>query len=141
MAYSPGQAQGALVLRALEKAGLTKTDVRPIKLPSTGDVYPNALANHEVDVAPIGGVNIKRCLRHGPPAPARVIPPLRPPGFAAVHTPQDSWTGRRSRPRIRLLCRHRRSVGVPASRRWGKRSSRQVNAISPSSRASGAPRQ
>jgi sulfonate transport system substrate-binding protein len=62
IAYSPGQAQGALVLRVLQKAGLTKTDVRPIELPSTGDVYPNALANHQVDVAPIGGVNIKRYL-------------------------------------------------------------------------------
>ncbi|MFB4278029.1 ABC transporter substrate-binding protein [Nonomuraea sp. MTCD27] len=60
IAYSPGQAQGALVLKVLEKAGLTKDDVTFVELPSTGDVYPNALASKQVDVAPIGGVNIKR---------------------------------------------------------------------------------
>ncbi len=62
IAYSPGQAQGALILRVLQKAGLAKSDVRLLELPSTGDVYPNALANHQVDVAPIGGVNVKRYL-------------------------------------------------------------------------------
>jgi sulfonate transport system substrate-binding protein len=62
IAYSPGQAQGALILRVLQKAGLTKTDVKLIELPSTGDVYPNALASHQVDVAPIGGTNLKRYL-------------------------------------------------------------------------------
>ncbi|WP_433428854.1 ABC transporter substrate-binding protein [Nonomuraea sp. CA-141351] len=60
IAYSPGQAQGALVLKVLKKAGLTKDDVTLVELPSTGDVYPNALASKQVDVAPIGGVNIKR---------------------------------------------------------------------------------
>ncbi|MFI6539890.1 ABC transporter substrate-binding protein [Nonomuraea sp. NPDC050547] len=60
IAYSPGQAQGALVLKVLKKAGLTKQDVTLVELPSTGDVYPNALAGKQVDVAPIGGVNIKR---------------------------------------------------------------------------------
>ncbi|MFC5834253.1 ABC transporter substrate-binding protein [Nonomuraea insulae] len=62
IAYSPGQAQGALVLKVLKKAGLTKDDVTFVELPSTGDVYPNALASKQVDVAPIGGVNIKRYL-------------------------------------------------------------------------------
>ncbi|MEV6154507.1 ABC transporter substrate-binding protein [Nonomuraea sp. NPDC052129] len=60
IAYSPGQAQGALVLKVLKQAGLTKADVTLVELPSTGDVYPNALAAKQVDVAPIGGVNIKR---------------------------------------------------------------------------------
>lgn len=60
IAYSPGQAQGALVLKVLRKVGLTKDDVTLVELPSTGDVYPNALASGQVDVAPIGGVNIKR---------------------------------------------------------------------------------
>lgn len=60
VAYSPGQAQGALVLRVLHKAGLTKHDVELIELPSTGDVYVTALASHQVEVAPIGGVQIKR---------------------------------------------------------------------------------
>ncbi|NUT37593.1 MAG: ABC transporter substrate-binding protein [Hamadaea sp.] len=60
VAYSPGQAQGALVLRVLRKAGLTKKDVQLIELPSTGDVYVNALASRQVEVAPIGGVQVKR---------------------------------------------------------------------------------
>ncbi|MDF5752467.1 ABC transporter substrate-binding protein [Spongiactinospora sp. TRM90649] len=59
IAYSPGQAQGALVLRVLRKAGLTKNDVTLVELPSTGDVYPNALASKQVDAAPLGGVYIK----------------------------------------------------------------------------------
>ncbi|ADG88270.1 ABC transporter substrate-binding protein [Thermobispora bispora] len=62
IAYSPGQAQGALVLRVLRKAGLTKDDVTLVELPSTGDVYVNALASRQVDMAPLGGVNIKRYL-------------------------------------------------------------------------------
>jgi sulfonate transport system substrate-binding protein len=62
IAYSPGQAQGALVLKVLMKAGLTKEDVKLVELPSTGDVYSNALAAKQVDVAPIGGVQIKRYL-------------------------------------------------------------------------------
>lgn len=60
IAFSPGQAQGALVLRALQAAGLTKTDVTLVELPSTGDAYPIALASHQVDIAPIGGVLIRR---------------------------------------------------------------------------------
>ena len=62
IAYSPGQAQGVLVLRALQAAGLTKDDVQLIELPSTGDVYPVSLASKQIDIAPIGGVNIKRYL-------------------------------------------------------------------------------
>ncbi|MEU9740255.1 ABC transporter substrate-binding protein [Micromonospora chersina] len=60
VAYSPGQAQGALVLRVLHKAGLSKKDVELVELPSTGDVYATALASRQVEVAPIGGVQIKR---------------------------------------------------------------------------------
>ncbi|GGJ85077.1 hypothetical protein GCM10011583_15860 [Streptomyces camponoticapitis] len=60
IAYSPGQAQGALVLRILAKAGFTKDDVKLVELPSTGDVYPTALGGGQVDAAPLGGVNIKR---------------------------------------------------------------------------------
>lgn len=60
VAYSPGQAQGALVLRALEAAGLTRDDVTLVELPSTGDVYPVALASGQVDVAPLGSTNISR---------------------------------------------------------------------------------
>jgi sulfonate transport system substrate-binding protein len=60
IAYSPGQAQGVLVLRALQAAGLTKNDVQLIELPSTGDVYPVALASRQIDIAPISGVYLKR---------------------------------------------------------------------------------
>ncbi|WP_350279786.1 ABC transporter substrate-binding protein [Kribbella sp. HUAS MG21] len=62
VAYSPGQAQGALILKVLKKAGLTKDDVKLVELPSTGDVYSNALSAKQVEVAPIGGVQIKRYL-------------------------------------------------------------------------------
>ncbi|MDF2050559.1 ABC transporter substrate-binding protein [Arthrobacter sp. Cr_A7] len=62
VAYSPGQAQGALVLRVLEKAGLAQDDVKLIELPSTGDAYSSALSSKQVDAAPLGGVQIKRYL-------------------------------------------------------------------------------
>lgn len=62
IAFSPGQAQGALVLRALRAAGLTQDDVELVELPSTGDVYPTALAAGEVDVAPVGGTALARYL-------------------------------------------------------------------------------
>jgi sulfonate transport system substrate-binding protein len=62
IAYSPGQAQGAVVLRILEKAGLAQDDVKLVELPSTGDVYATSLAAKQVDAAPIGGVQIKRYL-------------------------------------------------------------------------------
>ncbi|MFJ5699642.1 ABC transporter substrate-binding protein [Arthrobacter sp. NPDC093139] len=62
IAYSPGQAQGALVLRILEKAGLTQDDVQLVELPSTGDTYSTVLASKQVDAAPLGGVQIKRYL-------------------------------------------------------------------------------
>ncbi|MCC2315914.1 ABC transporter substrate-binding protein [Cellulomonas xiejunii] len=62
VAYSPGQAQGVIVLRALQEAGLTQDDVTLVELPSNGDVYTTALAAGEVDIAPIGGVQIARYL-------------------------------------------------------------------------------
>lgn len=60
IAYSPGQAQGALVLRILEKAGLTQKDVTLVEMPSTGDVYVSALASKLVDAAPIAEANQPR---------------------------------------------------------------------------------
>ena len=60
IAYSPGQAQGVIVLRALAEAGLTRDDVELVELPSTGDVYATALAAGEIDIAPIGGVQVAR---------------------------------------------------------------------------------
>lgn len=78
IAFSPGQAQGALVLRALEAAGLSKADVTLVELPSTGDVYPVALASHQVDVAPIGSSNIRRYItQYGPDGASLVEHGLR----------------------------------------------------------------
>lgn len=62
IAFSPGQAQGALVLKSLRSAGLDQDDVELVELPSTGDVYPTALAAGEVDVAPVGGTALLRYL-------------------------------------------------------------------------------
>jgi len=60
IAYSPGQAQGVLVLRLLRDLGLARRDVTLVELPSTGDVYPNALASNLVDAAPVAGTNLFR---------------------------------------------------------------------------------
>jgi sulfonate transport system substrate-binding protein len=59
IAYSAGQAQGALVLRVLQKAGLTQKDVELVDLTSTGDSYVTALGSKAVDVAPLGAANVK----------------------------------------------------------------------------------
>ncbi|BAL89185.1 hypothetical protein AMIS_39650 [Actinoplanes missouriensis 431] len=59
IAYSAGQAQGALVLRVLQKAGLTRKDVQLIELTSTGDSYVTALGGKAVDVAPIAAHQVK----------------------------------------------------------------------------------
>ncbi|MGH3354190.1 MAG: ABC transporter substrate-binding protein [Nocardioides sp.] len=55
IAYSPGQAQGALVLKALDAAGLTQKDVELVEIQSVDDTFANALAADQVDVAPLGG--------------------------------------------------------------------------------------
>jgi sulfonate transport system substrate-binding protein len=59
IAYSAGQAQGALVLRVLQKAGLTQKDVSLVDLTSNGDSYVTALGSKAVDVAPLGAANVK----------------------------------------------------------------------------------
>ena len=51
-----------MIIRVLAKAGLSRDDVTLVEIPSTDDVYPNALGSHQVDVAPIGGTAIKRYL-------------------------------------------------------------------------------
>lgn len=53
IAYSPGQAQGAVVLRVLQEAGLTQDDVELVEMASVDDVYVNALGSRQVDVAPL----------------------------------------------------------------------------------------
>lgn len=64
IAYSPGQAQGEVVIRTLISQGLTPKDVTLVELPSTSaDVYINALVSGSIDVAPIGsGAAEKRYL-------------------------------------------------------------------------------
>ena len=59
VAYSAGQAQGALVLRVLQKAGLSQKDVELVDMTSTADSYVTALGSKAVDVAPIGAANAK----------------------------------------------------------------------------------
>ncbi|MEU4564599.1 ABC transporter substrate-binding protein [Actinoplanes sp. NPDC023936] len=59
IAYSAGQAQGALVLRVLKEAGLTQKDVTLVELTSTGDSYITALGSKAVDVAPIAAYQVK----------------------------------------------------------------------------------
>jgi sulfonate transport system substrate-binding protein len=54
IAYSPGQAQGALVLNVLRKAGLTQDDVEFVEMQSVDDAFSVALAGKQVDVAPLG---------------------------------------------------------------------------------------
>jgi sulfonate transport system substrate-binding protein len=52
IAFSQGQAQGVVVLRALKEAGLTTKDVNLVPLPSTQ--FLTALQAKQVDVAPLG---------------------------------------------------------------------------------------
>lgn len=80
IAYSPGQVQGEIVLRTLAAQGLTTQDVTLVELPSTGDVYPNALVTGLVDVAPLGaGVATKRYLDNCAKDGGKVLrhPPFR----------------------------------------------------------------
>jgi sulfonate transport system substrate-binding protein len=58
IAYSAGQAQGALVLRVLQKAGLTQKDVTLVDMTSTTDSYMTALGSKAVDVAPLGTTQV-----------------------------------------------------------------------------------
>ncbi len=64
IAYSPGQAQGALVLRVLREAGLSTSDVQLVEL--TSYEFRDALVSGQVDVAPLSSTNLLRYLReHG----------------------------------------------------------------------------
>jgi sulfonate transport system substrate-binding protein len=71
VAYSPGQAQGALVLRVLKKAGLTRYDVTLVEIESA--LFKDALASRQVDVAPLSGPILVRYLREQGPAGASAI--------------------------------------------------------------------
>jgi sulfonate transport system substrate-binding protein len=83
IAYSPGQAQGALVLRVLAEAGLTQDDVELVEMTSVDDSYVNALASKQVDVAPLGQSLVKSYLaKYERDGGSTVSPGVR----------DDSWT-------------------------------------------------
>ncbi len=75
IAYSPGQAQGALVLRVLDEAGLSQEDVELVEMTSVDDSFVNALASKQVDVAPLGQTLAKTYLAKYERDGAATIPP------------------------------------------------------------------
>ena len=75
IAYSPGQAQGEVIIRTLVSQGLTPKDVTLVEMPSpSADVYVNALEGGAIDVAPLFGASLKRYLDRFGPAGARALP-------------------------------------------------------------------
>jgi sulfonate transport system substrate-binding protein len=72
IAYAPGQAQGALVLRVLKRAGLTPDDVTFVELTSTE--FKDALGSNQVDVAPLSGPILRRYLNEHSSDGAQAIP-------------------------------------------------------------------
>ena len=83
IAYSPGQAQGALVLRVLEEAGLTQDDVELVEMTSVDDSYVNALGSKQVEVAPLGQSLVKTYLaKYERSGASTIVPGVR----------DDSWT-------------------------------------------------
>lgn len=116
IAFSPSQIQGQIVLQTLAAAGLERSDVTLVEIPSSigGDVYTSALASGVVDAAPIGaGIVAERYLRKFAGLGARVIkhPPFRDdmvvayvpeavlqdPAKAAALTLFMKWWGRAQR--------------------------------------------
>ncbi len=81
IAISPSQVQGQIVLQTLKVAGIAKSEVTLVELPSSigGDVYTSALASNAVDMAPIGGgIVAERYLRKYGDDGATI---LKHPGF------------------------------------------------------------
>jgi sulfonate transport system substrate-binding protein len=94
IAFSPSQVQAVVVLQTLQAAGLKPGDVTLVELPSSigGDVYTNALASGEVDVAPLGaGIVAERYLRKFSRDGARLLkhPPFRDDGVN-VYVPEST---------------------------------------------------
>jgi sulfonate transport system substrate-binding protein len=87
IAYSPGQAQGAVVLRVLAQAGLSRGDVRLVELISTE--FKDALGSRQVDAAPLAGTSLRRYLREYAAEGASSIPHGVADGYAFfyVRTP------------------------------------------------------
>lgn len=72
IAYAPGQAQGALVLRVLERAKLATSDVTLVEL--TSSEFKDSLGSKQVDVAPLSGPILRRYLKQHRADGARAIP-------------------------------------------------------------------
>lgn len=72
IAYAPGQAQGALVLRVLERAKLATSDVTLVEL--TSSEFKDALGSKQVDVAPLSGPILRRYLKQHKADGARALP-------------------------------------------------------------------
>lgn len=60
LAFSQGQAQGVVLLRALKEAGLNDSDVSLV--PLTSDQFLTALQAGQVDIAPLGITNVNQYL-------------------------------------------------------------------------------
>lgn len=71
IAYSPGQAQGALVLRVLRKLDIEPSAVTLVELQSPE--FKDALASRQVDVAPLGGPSLRRYLKEQRAAGAHAL--------------------------------------------------------------------
>ncbi|WP_210651197.1 ABC transporter substrate-binding protein [Nocardioides sp. SYSU D00065] len=83
VAYSPGQAQGALVLNVLREAGLSQDDVELVEMQSVDDAFSVALAGNQVDVAPLGQALVKTYLaKYEQDGASTIAPGVR----------DDAWT-------------------------------------------------
>ncbi|MBC2932411.1 ABC transporter substrate-binding protein [Nocardioides sp. zg-1228] len=83
IAYSPGQAQGALVLNVLRAAGLSQDDVEFVEMQSVDDAFSVALAGKQVDVAPLGQTLVKTYLaKYERDGATTILPGVR----------DDAWT-------------------------------------------------
>ncbi|MFD8720648.1 ABC transporter substrate-binding protein [Streptomyces sp. NPDC059629] len=71
LAFSQGQAQGVVLLRALKKAGLAYGDVKLVQL--TSNQFLTALQSGQVDVAPLANTQVPAYLQRYGPKGARTI--------------------------------------------------------------------
>ncbi|WP_406435926.1 ABC transporter substrate-binding protein [Streptomyces sp. NBC_00631] len=71
LAFSQGQAQGVVLLRALKKAGLSYDDVRLVQL--TSNQFLTALQSGQVDVAPLANTQVPAYLQQYGSKGARTI--------------------------------------------------------------------
>jgi sulfonate transport system substrate-binding protein len=76
IAFSPGQAQGSVVLRTLKQYGIRRDEVELVELPSNGNSYLNALAANLVDAAPLTLIPIKRYAENYAKDGGKVLPPF-----------------------------------------------------------------